>query len=214
MGTRRSTTSTKRYSAGAIAALLCTLVGQVFLIFGIGETLTELSYDIPFAFRGDIKPSEAAIVYMDEESHYQLGQERFDRWDRRLHARLIDSLKALGAKAVVFDILFRDHSNPAADDQFIRAVANHGNVFVAGMVGPDVVNEAVIGTKPVRPFSELAAAAKGWGMVESLTSSDTVVREHYNGELVVPSLNWIVATQTTQRVELDTQRCDAGLKLP
>ena len=139
MGTRRSTTSAKRYSAGAIAALLCTLVGQVFLIFGIGETLTELSYDIPFAFRRDIKPSEATIVYMDEESHYQLGQEHFDRWDRSLHARLIDSLKALGAKAVVFDILFHDYSNPTAEgmEDLITAF-----VYDPGMLGDDLASIA------------------------------------------------------------------------
>ena len=181
---------------GAVAAILCTLLGQIFLIFGIGDFLTQLSYDIPFAFRSNIQPTEALLVYMDEESHHLLKQHsRFDLWDRGLHAQLIRRLKSLGAKAVVFDILFDSPNDPATDQELIAAVRDHGNVFVAGIIGSEVFNHQVIGTKPIRPFDGLHSAVKGWGMVE-VPDSDAVIREHYGGGLAVPSLNWMVATQS------------------
>lgn len=183
------------YLAGAIVAVVCTLLGLCFLIFGVGEPLTHLSYDIPFAFRSTIKPSEVLLLYLDEESSHWLKQDRFDRWDRRLHTRALRQLKTLGAKAVVFDVLFQDNVDPVVDSDFVAAVQEHGNVFVAGVVGPEMFNEQVVGTKPIRPFPELAAAARGWGMVEVVSSSDSVIREQYTGALAVPSLNWLVATQ-------------------
>ena len=192
-----------RYVAGAVSALLCTLLGQIFLIFGVGDALTQLSYDIPFALRSDVKPAEVLVVYMDEESHHLLKQHsRFDLWDRVLHARLIDQLKKLGAKAVVFDVLFDAPTEKAADDQLVAAARNHGNVYVAGIVGSEVFNHQVIGTKPIRPFDELLNAVKGWGMVEWPDSGDGVIRQQYSGALTVPSLSWMVATQTTHGIAL------------
>ena len=191
--------------AGVLVAGICTLLGLAFLIFGMGEWLTHLSYDIPFAFRRDIHPHEALLLYLDEESSHWLKQDRFDRWDRRLHTRSLRQLKELGARAVVFDVLFQDNVDPVVDSEFVAAVREHGNVFVAGVVGPEVFNEQVIGTKPIRPFPELASAVRGWGMVEAVSASDSVIREHYSGALAVPSLNWLVATQLMAKTNLQQQ---------
>src|SRR6185503_1042238 len=76
--------------SGAVAASLATVLGLVFLVFGIGDGLTRLSFDLPFAFRPDIKPEEAVIIYMDEDSHTALKQEFFAAWDRTIHAQLLE----------------------------------------------------------------------------------------------------------------------------
>lgn len=50
---------------------------------------------------------------------------------RSVHARLIDRLKADGATAIIFDVLFIDPANPASDDAVLaRACARAGNVFL------------------------------------------------------------------------------------
>src|SRR6266699_3307863 len=59
-----------------VGAILAGLAGLFVLVLPLGEGLTELSYDLPFLFRRDIKPEEEVIVYMDWDSHVRLGQEQ------------------------------------------------------------------------------------------------------------------------------------------
>src|SRR5207249_4252237 len=131
-----------------IGAVLAALAGLLVLILPIGGGLTELSYDLPFLFRRDVKPKDVAIVYMDWDSHVRLGQEQFQRWDRSVHARLLDRLREMQAKAVVFDIVFLPSTNsPAADRELVRAARAHGKVAVGALVTPDVHDGRIIGWK-------------------------------------------------------------------
>ena len=137
------------------------LQGWVCLIFGVGNALTNLSFDIPFAFRGPVVPEEVVIVYMDEESHAALGQQpRFDLWDRTIHAQLIRKMRDYGAKAVAFDVWFDNTNNAAADRALVEAVRANGSVAVAAVVGVVTLNRQTIGTEPLRPFPALLSAAR------------------------------------------------------
>src|SRR5713101_8832438 len=80
--------------SGAVGAGLATILGLVFLMFGVGQSLTWLSYDLPFVLRPNLKPEGITIIYMDEDSLSALHQDFFSRWDRNLHARLLERLKA------------------------------------------------------------------------------------------------------------------------
>jgi adenylate cyclase len=73
------------------------------------------------------RPSEfgAEIVAIDEPSFSEIGQ-RWP-WSREMHARLIESLRAAGAKVIAFDIIFSEPSTEEADKRF------------AAVLGPDVV---------------------------------------------------------------------------
>ena len=173
------------------------LLGWVCLIFGVGDALTNLSFDIPFAFRGPVVPEEVVIVYMDEESHAALGQQpRFDLWDRTIHAQLIRKMRDYGAKAVAFDVWFDNTNNVVADRALVEAVRANGSVAVAAVVGVVTLNRQTIGTEPLRPFPALLSAAKAWGMVES-GEGERTIRRHYQGEFNIPSLAWRTASLTT-----------------
>ncbi|HLZ18234.1 MAG TPA: CHASE2 domain-containing protein, partial [Smithellaceae bacterium] len=67
--------------------------------------LVELkALDIRMISRGELKPGpETVIAAIDEKSVAELGRWP---WPRTLIARLIDRLKADGAKAIGFDIIF------------------------------------------------------------------------------------------------------------
>src|ERR1035438_4581474 len=89
-----------------VGAGLSVLAGLIFCNNFLGQSLINGSYDLPFSFHTPSPPSDIVIVDMDEASRRKLDQSWFRPWDRRLHAELLAHLKADGARAVVFDVLF------------------------------------------------------------------------------------------------------------
>jgi adenylate cyclase len=106
-------------------------LGLVLLETGLGDALVSKSYDLPFAFRPDIKPQEAVLVYLDDTSYEHLHQKYTQAWDRAYFTRLLTRLKADGAAAVVFDIVFSDALDPKTDQEFADAMADFGKVILA-----------------------------------------------------------------------------------
>src|SRR2546425_1696192 len=112
---------------GAIGACLAIFVGLGLFQFRIGQLLVNRSYDFLFAPRPNIPTDEARIIYLDEDSHREMNQQLNLPWDRAIHAKLVEYLKADHAKAVVFDIVFSDPGpNPKADESFARAIEANG----------------------------------------------------------------------------------------
>jgi CHASE2 domain-containing sensor protein len=182
------------------------MAGLLFLASSLGDGLKELSYDLAFLFRRDIKPRDAVMVYMDWDSHVRLGQEQFRRWDRTLHARLLDRLREMGARAVVFDIVFLPATNSAAEDkELVRAVRAHGKVVVGAFVTPDVQDGQLAGWKLTKPFPELEAAAS-WGVVEVGDENKSVRQHYYRRDYDAPSLAWRAAELTLTNTPPDPFR--------
>ena len=108
------------------------------------ETLELRSLDARFAARGIVVPPSAdqiAIVGIDQNSLGVVGQWP---WPRAIHARLIDKLKAAGARVIVLDFDFSDRQNPgpngalSADDRaLIEAMRRAGNVVLPSLLAPE-----------------------------------------------------------------------------
>jgi len=160
---------------GVVGAALATVLGICFLVFRVGDGLTRLSFDLPFALRPDIKPEGVVIIYMDEESHTALKQPFFAAWDRAIHARLLEQLKACSVKAVAFDVLF--DATTTNDARFIRAVKDHGRVVVGARFTPIRVERRIDVWRLLLPFDDLQRVA-AWGVAEG-AEPDEVVRWHY-----------------------------------
>jgi adenylate cyclase len=74
-------------------------------------------------------PPDVVLVAIDDAS---IGT--VDQWPfrRGLHARVIDRLKAAGAKVIAYDVQFTEPSDdPRQDDRLIRSVRRAGNVVLA-----------------------------------------------------------------------------------
>lgn len=179
----------------AVGAALSSLLG-LGLLAGLGSFLGNLSYDLLYAPRPTVVPTEAVMVYMDDDSHRILRQGWFQPWDRSVHARLLERLTACGTRAVVFDILFDvpNTNNAATDERLIRAAKAHGRVLVAGKVDPIVMNGEVIGWRPTPPFDDLRRVTS-WGLVEG-GGADGVIRSHFPGSDRIHSLAWEAARLT------------------
>ena len=92
------------------------------------------------------------------------GPFNFQDHARAYHARLLQNLKTLGAKTVVFDLVFAD-PNPKLDGALAAAIKDHGNVILAGVVDSNQENSGGgTSTKLLLPNSEIRAGAKGIGI--------------------------------------------------
>ncbi|MDF2971478.1 MAG: adenylate cyclase [Microvirga sp.] len=108
--------------AGLIAALLIPFV----FFFQPMRLIEARLYDI-LSVIAPPAPDKwgAVIVAIDEPSIGEVGQ-RWP-WSREIHGKLVESLRAAGAKVIAFDIVFADPSSEEADRAF------------AQVLGPDVV---------------------------------------------------------------------------
>lgn len=157
------------------------------------EALARLSYDLPFIVRSRIAQAEGCIVYLDEGSAAKLDQHGCV-WDRRLHADLVRRLKRDGARAVFFDVVFPDEwPDPAVDEDFANAIAEHGKVFLGGALELDD-GENAFQERTVPPTVVLRRSAAGWGLISFRPlDPDYGVRGMYMGTEMVPSATWRAA---------------------
>jgi CHASE2 domain-containing sensor protein len=111
------------------AALVATL-GWLLFRSPMGTPLAMASYDLSTCLNesmgGNSQPTNAAIVYVDSPSLTQLG--RGDPPERAVYADLLVSLKAHGAKLVVFDVAF-EGAKPG-DDKLTEAFRTNGPVLI------------------------------------------------------------------------------------
>jgi len=107
-----------------------------------------------------------SIAAIDDETVAKMGFP----FPRRFHAKLIDRLSELGAKAIIFDVMFLepDKRDPENDKLLLVSVKKAGNVVLAGLVATETVmpqhekDELVEGTQRFSfqyPMDELCGAA-------------------------------------------------------
>src|SRR5204863_5543862 len=113
--------------------------------------------------------------------------------DRALPAQLIQRLRAAGAKAIVFDVVFSD-ANPekaAADELLAKAMKESGRVILAADYAWDEANA----NKVVPPFELVRNAAADMGLDDlSSADADLVVRRHVPLlDSPLSSLSWVTA---------------------
>ncbi|MFC7498520.1 CHASE2 domain-containing protein [Enterovirga sp. GCM10030262] len=161
----------ERGSRVAIAAAILALL-LLAKALPAWEALSGSAFDI-LSTAGQPVPEEpvAVIVAIDEPSFSAIGQPW--PWPRDLHARLIRSLRAAGAEAIVFDIVFAEPSDPAADAALAEA-ADARTVFAAD----ETLLETPHATSLVRtePFPELLADGARAGVTAVSLDGDGVAR--------------------------------------
>lgn len=170
-----------RYGLGA----LLTLAAGFVVLFSetLGGRIINASYDLPFINCGLpflepklTKPTEAVMVWQDEESHDQLKQPDNASWDRVFYARLLDRLTAEGARGVVFDIVFSDTNQIRLDGDadFARAIKSNGRVIL----GADFHYTADGSPTVKRAIDQFIDVTADWGLVQLDTHEDLTVRRH------------------------------------
>ncbi len=145
-----------RAYAGFLAAVAALAIG-VGLIAYLTEALggAELdTVDARFEIRGDEKPhDDVAVVGIDDVTQQQLKL-RFP-FPRRLHARVIDRLKADGASLVAVDVEFLQPTTPRNDNALIAAIERAQPVVLADSQPNERGESGALGGEPL--LSEIGA---------------------------------------------------------
>ncbi len=198
--------------------MLAVLAGWLTASGLFGDRLKTWSYEAPWHYRNEPTPREVVIVFQDEESEQRLVQPGLDKWDRRLHARLLDRLKADGSRTVVFDLKFDKASPDAAEDAaFAAALRAHGRV----VLGIDYAKSGDAGGAglggswtQVFPIPLFATNAAGLGLLQVKPDTDPVVRELFpgfakaGGGQPLPTTTWRAAELEHAPVTLDPARME------
>jgi adenylate cyclase len=178
-----SNTRAKRQRMLGLGAGL-TLFVLLLSLTSVFERLELYTLDLRFRQRGPREMTvPAAVVAIDDESlngwagvddkpHYM--PERWV-WPRDFHAKIVDNLKAAGAKLVAFDVVFSESSKrePMQDVVFAKAVKDAGNVVMAERHVPK--SDGSIKTETLIPG--LAAGAVDKGHIGAEHAADDSLRE-------------------------------------
>lgn len=138
-------------------------------------SLAELrSFDYLSTFAPPPLPKDGpVIVAIDEPSMAEIGSQW--PWPRALHARLIEALRAAGAKAIGIDVIFAEPSATPENDAALAAT-----------LGPDVVlagDETLIETPQAdqfvrtEPLAEFIARGARTGIASVHLSGDGTLRQ-------------------------------------
>jgi len=182
----------KRVRWGAwLLAMAVAALGWFLHEFTVGSGLVNWSYDLLHVLRHrQIPADEAVVIFLDEQSHLDLGQPLNAPWDRSIHARLVDHLRAAGARCIVLDAVFTDPNTnqPKADLELARAMKEHGRV----VVGADYYRPRAGARQFLPPIPLLRDSAAAFGSVEMTPHRDVMVRLHAPNEQL-PSMSWATA---------------------
>jgi len=150
-----------------ISALLGFLVSLLHLwvwTTSIGSEAEYFAEDSLYAMRGPLPaPPDTVIVSLDENSYSFLGVPLNSGWPRKYHAILLDQLAALGAKRVLFDILFTSPSSEEEDRMFAASIAKLP--VVLGVDSKQSFEMGSIITRQEPPLPILKNAAQKVGLV-------------------------------------------------
>lgn len=205
-------------------ACACLFVALLSLT-GMFNDYESYFYDLRLSWRPQLKTAdEAVIVEVSDDTLKNLGV-----WPlpRDFHATLVDVFRQLGARAVVFDILF---SEPTLyDTEFSRAIKESGRVYLPVAFYIDqkkadrkFVPETSLTVADV--VGTLAAGARGIGHINVFLDADGKVRQvplfvRYQGRFV-PQLGFLAACDSlgvdARRVALTQGRAvvDGKISLP
>ncbi len=153
-------------------ALILLAIALLTTASGLLGRVDNLLYDLGQRLHVQPVPEDIVIVAIDENSLSKLGRWP---WSRRLHAALIDRLKADGAKVIALDLVFAepDASDQPADALLAEAIARAGNVVLPVLLESSRVNGQLLETLPLPQLLEHAA---GLGRVHAELDADGIAR--------------------------------------
>lgn len=144
----------KAHVWGLLVGTMVTLASVNLYVAGVVDDLSLALLDYHFKhFNSVIAQDDIVMIDIDDDTVGRLGWP----WPRRSYADLIDTLRSLGTKAVVMDLVFDQPAPLRIDDPRLRA--DYGVDHVGELIGGDTF------PTPVDDDGEFAAALSNAGNV-------------------------------------------------
>ena len=155
----------------------------------------NILYDV--LARANTRPADDSILIIDIDDR-SLARMGSWPWARETHARMVDQLTQVGARTIVYDVLFSQPSrDPAQDRALGDAIARSGRVYLPEFLtgGGENAPSRIVGSIP-----EIARGAAGEGLAHVRFDDDGVVRRmapfEPNGPNLKPDLLTVVHRAT------------------
>jgi len=181
-----------------ITAFVFLFVALLYLFQAL-QRFELVTYDSRCILKG-ARPADPAIVVVEisDDSVEKIGRWP---WSRDWHATLIRILDELGAKAIVFDVVFSEKSDPKNDAILASAIKASGKVYLA-----EAVQDAAPGGQGelLKSLPEFSENARGGGHINLQPDIDGVMRRI---PLVLP-LSGARIPQLSFAVALDSWKAD------
>jgi adenylate cyclase len=169
----------RRTRTAILLALLPGLVGALLMYWPPTEGLEKAGLDLLFMLRGPLpEPPRVRVVAIDDDSYAEFGVHPTSPWPRALHGELIRTLKAQGAKAIAFDVLFLEPGDPEQDEIFRSALQDTG-IVVLGATVDQVDDPKFKRAQNVEPHEPFAAASARVAEVNLPRDRDGVIRSTF-----------------------------------
>ncbi|PKK90135.1 MAG: hypothetical protein CVV64_10420 [Candidatus Wallbacteria bacterium HGW-Wallbacteria-1] len=199
----------------------------IFALFvgGFFEGLEVRTMDLRFRLRNP--QAESRQIMMLPMTSDCLQEENIGPWpwSREVHAKVVSLLTRASCRAAGFDVLFKDELDQG-DREFERALKNSGRIILAQIIENttllDPESMSMVPAKmPVRPYTELAEKAAGFGFINvdfQGFNQDGVVRKVLLFENVDSGMQFSLAARLfflARDIDPDKVRLDSrGLRLP
>jgi signal transduction histidine kinase len=161
-----------------LPGMIMAIGGSSLSHLGWLKPAEQLAYNYLFQLRGSIDwDQRVAIVAIDDNSIQQLG--RYP-WSRQSFTQLMQRLNQATGSVVAFDVIFSEPS--PADQGFVAAIAQHGQVVLASAIDTNGL--------PLLPIQPLRESAVGLGHIIKPIDDDGISRSvalSFRGE---DSLSW------------------------
>ncbi|MCX8081806.1 MAG: adenylate/guanylate cyclase domain-containing protein [bacterium] len=158
----------------------------LFFLFRLDflKRLENTTYDWRIKYLQNKQPTgNIVIIFIGDDTLSLLGE-----WpiSREWYAEIVKILKGMGAKAIVFDILFVEQKE--GDKEFVEAIKDAGNVVLPFFFDrPEVKKGILEAEKIVEPVEEIKRYAVSTGFINIIPDKDGVIRKYplfidYNGK--------------------------------
>ena len=185
----------REFFKSALGAALAMLCGFMLWQMPLGEPWVNASFDYLFRFEARAVTNRVTLILMDNVAFDHFHQIRGQRWDRGLHARLLNQLADDGCALVVFDSFFEQPRDPTKDEALAEAMRRQNRIVLMAKQAR-VTFPTLEGAQPTLP-SELflGAAETNWGVACFDRDFDLIVRRHwpFPSPGPYPSLPWTAA---------------------
>ncbi len=162
----------KFFSQDFIRIYITTAVfAVVFFVFqfDILKRFELVTYDYRHILRGPRPVDPAiAVIEISDDSVAKIGRWP---WDRDWHATLIKILSERGAKAVVFDVIFSEPSDPQKDEILAQSIGQSKIVYLAEVLDQGTVPPTLLTSLPA-----FSGKAGGMGHINLEPDVDGVMR--------------------------------------
>ena len=109
----------------AAVGIASAAIAIVFYATGVMKETELNSVDARFSVRGEVEPRDDIVLVLIDDVTAQELNIRFP-YPRSMHGEVIDAVNADGAKAIAYDVEFREPTKLAEDNALIDAVAAAG----------------------------------------------------------------------------------------